>query len=277
MKFAKIAAVSAIAMASASGAFAFEVDAKTSITNAFADISSAYGLVNGTDEDRHALAGKAADLLYAVDNVGAVESVTWDINQDPASSKFGEVNVEVDTFTAIELDVDGKKAAFTNQIEADFYGSDALSIADASVGVNADSGKWETQGITGLVGTYLTNTVVAESNDLNDVVADAALAGYDSSSLADIDSAVDALNTASGMWSTAIDETNTALGASASAAGATGLRDNTEGRVSITDGATEIDAKAHVGSANTFTYDSAVESTYRSVVDSYISNAAPAE
>ena len=273
MKFVKIAAATSVLAMSASGAFAFDVNAKTVITDALADINSAYTQIGGGDADRYDVAGAAAHLMYTMDNVGAVEGITWEIDQDPASATFGKVNVEVDTYTGEELNLDGARAAFVGQIKEDFYGSSTGSVLTATV--SQEDGVWGTSA-EGLVGEYLDSTVVARSNDLNEAVADAAEAGFNAGSLAGIDSAVDDLNGASEAWNSAVEETNTAIGASASDAGSYALRAVGQGYISIEDNGVETSHRSHVGTADTFTYNDIEGSTYRSIVDAYLTNEAPA-
>ena len=276
MKFAKIASVASVAAMTASGAFAVSGSGLSAIEEALADINGAYQTLSQNEGASQLVADHFGDLLYYADNHGAIKSVVTQLKSDDPAARADEgefrdySDVSTGGTVSVEVVVDmhnynseiaTAKGLIQSQIAIDMFGADTLGASD--INIAKVDGDWTQNGVTGNVNGYLTSGLVSDLNALDNEI-EASSKGYalwSDGHLADIDDAVDALESTAGTTDTALADLATASGVSAVAL---------EGQVRIT----SAESKEMI---NGVAYRSYVgEAAYNNIVDAEVSVIAPA-
>ena len=262
MKFIKVATVASVAAMAATGAFAF--DTKQALQDAFTQVGNAYSGVSASASPE--VMADLAELMYLVDNHGAVSNVTVsaaDTGVGTATALDNGYVLNIETFNN-EAAIGTSTSELVGTIRNDFFGSATGSYADASITEGSDN-VWALAGVSGHAGAYIDAQLVTSLNNLESDIAAASAAGWSAASLDDINTGAGEVEAAGSAVDTAIGKIELAAGAGASAVSNTELRSVTEGMTSING----VDVRGHVEATDSIVYGS-VTGTYAQIVDAYV-------
>ena len=236
MKFTKIAAVASVAAMVAGGAFAGSAE-ETILTNALNDIKDAYAGVGGTASE--AVEDSLKDLIYYVDNHGAVSSISYTGASVDENGDFSDGTLNVSTHD-YSSDILASKADVISGIKSEVFGTDvdgnALTATNLVIGEAADV--WSVSAAaadntSGLAHSFVDGTVVAALNTLEGKIADAATAAYDMASIEAINTAATNVETQGGIVDSAVSQVEIAAGATTDMVETTEWRTVSEGEITI--------------------------------------------
>lgn len=244
MKFIKVATIASVAAMTASGAFAGAGTA--AIEGALSQINGAYEAVGG-NFDTSTVPADLADLIYFVDNTGAVSGVTFEGAGIDENGDFMQGELTISRFD-YSAEIEDSKNAVIGGIKTDMFGSATATAADLVISEADDV--WSVSGVTGFVADYATNGVVVDLNMLEAAIDLGAEAMFDTGSLLAIDLAASAVVSAGEDLDAKVTAVETAYGASTNTLASTRDRSASEGEYTITHGEVSHVERAHVGKAS---------------------------
>ena len=260
MKFIKVATIASVAAMSASGAFAGAGTA--AIEGALSQINGAYEAVGGNFDDSTVPAA-VSDLLYYVDNTGAVSGVSFEGAGIDENGDFMQGELTISRFD-YSTEIQNSKDAVIGGIKTDMFGSATATAADMVISEADDV--WSVSGVSGFVAAYATAGVIVDLNNLETAIDNGAAAMFDQASLLSIDLAASAVVSAGEDLDAKVAGVEHAYTVGVNTLVATPERSITEGQYTITHGDDSHVERAHIG-----------KGSYVSKVDNFLTATAPAE